>query len=331
MAPFEILQDKFGAEVEFHPFFLMEALSGKEFRAKKINLPDYTAVVFSSRLAIDAYFKLCEEMRFKVPETMKEALTGEELTEEQLQACLESPLVSRIYLEGALFGADAVEHSLKMAKAAGKRLSYAMPHVYRREAERYFSEKEGQRILALIDTGRLDVLVRDLDGLARFRDSAFGRVTADYACYCQNSLARDFYREQGASITTVPLELSRQELLRQDLSQSEMIVYGSVPVMVSAGCIQKNTSGCDGAGRIQYLRDRKNSLYPVVSLCRCCYNLIYHPSKMQFSCSEDFRKATGLSRMRYQFLTENRQETAAVLAGTARSTTSDGMFYKRID
>lgn len=77
MAPFEILQDKFGAEVEFHPFFLMEALSGKEFRAKKINLPDYTAVVFSSRLAIDAYFKLCEEMRFKVPETMKYFCTTE--------------------------------------------------------------------------------------------------------------------------------------------------------------------------------------------------------------------------------------------------------------
>ena len=77
MAPFEVLQDKFGAVVEFHPFFVMEALSGKEFRAKKINLPDYTAVVFSSRLAIDAYFKLCEEMRFKVPETMKYFCTTE--------------------------------------------------------------------------------------------------------------------------------------------------------------------------------------------------------------------------------------------------------------
>lgn len=77
MAPFEMLQEKFGVEVEFHPFFVMEALSGKEFRAKKINLPDYTAVVFSSRLAIDAYFKLCEEMRFKVPETMKYFCTTE--------------------------------------------------------------------------------------------------------------------------------------------------------------------------------------------------------------------------------------------------------------
>lgn len=71
LAPYESLQSKFGATVDFQPFFLMEPLSAKEFRTEKINLPDYTAVVFSSRLAIDAYFKLCDEMRFKVPETMK--------------------------------------------------------------------------------------------------------------------------------------------------------------------------------------------------------------------------------------------------------------------
>lgn len=71
LASYEALQNNHGAEVDFNPFFIMEPLSAKEFRAEKINLPDYTAVVFSSRLAIDAYFKLSEEMRFKVPETMK--------------------------------------------------------------------------------------------------------------------------------------------------------------------------------------------------------------------------------------------------------------------
>ena len=71
LAPYEILQNRFGAELEFHPFFLIEPLTAKEFRAEHINLPDYTAICFSSRHAIDAYFKLCEEMRFKVPETMK--------------------------------------------------------------------------------------------------------------------------------------------------------------------------------------------------------------------------------------------------------------------
>lgn len=77
LAPYEVLKSKFGSEVEFKPFFVIEPLSAKEFRAERINLPDYTAIVFSSRHAIDAYFKLSEEMRFKVPETMKYFCTTE--------------------------------------------------------------------------------------------------------------------------------------------------------------------------------------------------------------------------------------------------------------
>ena len=71
MAPYEALTEKFGVEIEFKPFFVVEPLSSREFRTQRLNILDYTAVVFSSRHAIDAYFKLCEEMRFKVPETMK--------------------------------------------------------------------------------------------------------------------------------------------------------------------------------------------------------------------------------------------------------------------
>jgi len=74
---YKALEEKYGATIEFVPFFLIEPLSAKEFRSQRINLPDYTAIVFSSRHAIDAYFKLCEEMRFKVPETMKYFCTTE--------------------------------------------------------------------------------------------------------------------------------------------------------------------------------------------------------------------------------------------------------------
>lgn len=70
-APYDILAKNYGADITFQPFFLVEPVSAKEFRAERINLPDYTAIVFSSRHAVDAYFQLCEEMRFKVTETMK--------------------------------------------------------------------------------------------------------------------------------------------------------------------------------------------------------------------------------------------------------------------
>lgn len=71
MAPYAALKEKFGADIEFRPFFKNEPLSSREFRAQKVNLAEFTAVVFFSRHAIDAYFQLCEELRVKVPETMK--------------------------------------------------------------------------------------------------------------------------------------------------------------------------------------------------------------------------------------------------------------------
>ena len=71
MAPYEALTEKFGVEIEFKPFFVVEPLSSREFRTQRLNILDYTAVVFSSRHAINAFFQLCEELRVKVPETMK--------------------------------------------------------------------------------------------------------------------------------------------------------------------------------------------------------------------------------------------------------------------
>jgi uroporphyrinogen-III synthase len=55
----------------------MEPLSSREFRAQRINILDHTAIIFSARTTIDAFFQLCEELRVKVPETMKYFCTTE--------------------------------------------------------------------------------------------------------------------------------------------------------------------------------------------------------------------------------------------------------------
>jgi uroporphyrinogen-III synthase len=71
------VSEKFGVTFAFCPFFLIEPLTSREFRAQRINLLDYTAIVFSSRHAIDAFFSLAEELRVKIPETMKYFCTTE--------------------------------------------------------------------------------------------------------------------------------------------------------------------------------------------------------------------------------------------------------------
>ena len=70
-SPYFDIEKEFGVECVFRPFFKVEGLSAKEFRQQKINLLDYTAVVFTSRHAVDNYFKLAKEMRITIPEDMK--------------------------------------------------------------------------------------------------------------------------------------------------------------------------------------------------------------------------------------------------------------------
>jgi uroporphyrinogen-III synthase len=76
-APYTALTEKYGVNISFHQFFLIEPLTSREFRAQRINPSDFSAIVFSSRHAIDAFFRLCEELRVKVPETMKYFCTTE--------------------------------------------------------------------------------------------------------------------------------------------------------------------------------------------------------------------------------------------------------------
>ena len=70
-SPYADLISKHGVEIDFKPFFRVEPLAAKEFRLQKINILDFTAVVFTARTTIDAFFKLCEELRITVPEDMK--------------------------------------------------------------------------------------------------------------------------------------------------------------------------------------------------------------------------------------------------------------------
>ena len=76
-SPYTSIAEKFGAEFDFRQFFKMEPLTSREFRTQRINILDYTAIVFSARTTIDAFFQLCEDLRVKVPETMKYFCTTE--------------------------------------------------------------------------------------------------------------------------------------------------------------------------------------------------------------------------------------------------------------
>ena len=76
-SPYSDITAKYGVKFDFVPFFTIEPLSSREFRAQRVNILDYTAIVFSARSTIDAFFHLCGELRVKIPETMKYFCTTE--------------------------------------------------------------------------------------------------------------------------------------------------------------------------------------------------------------------------------------------------------------
>lgn len=76
-SPYYDIAEKYGVKIDFRPFIKVESLSAKEFRQQKVSILDHTAVIFTSRHAIDHFFHLCTELRVTIPETMKYFCTSE--------------------------------------------------------------------------------------------------------------------------------------------------------------------------------------------------------------------------------------------------------------
>jgi uroporphyrinogen-III synthase len=70
-SPYFDLAKKYNLKIDFRSFIHVEGVPAKEFRKEKINLADFTAVIFTSKNAVDHFFRICEELRFDVPADMK--------------------------------------------------------------------------------------------------------------------------------------------------------------------------------------------------------------------------------------------------------------------
>ncbi|HMZ88368.1 MAG TPA: uroporphyrinogen-III synthase [Chitinophagales bacterium] len=70
-SPYQEIAEKYKIKVEFRQFIQVRGLSSKDFRKQRINILDYTAVIFTSRNAIDHFFRICEELRIRMPEMTK--------------------------------------------------------------------------------------------------------------------------------------------------------------------------------------------------------------------------------------------------------------------
>ena len=70
-SPYFDLAKKYNLRIDFKPLIQIEGISSKDFRHQKINILDFTAVIFTSKTGIDHFFRICNELRICVPDTMK--------------------------------------------------------------------------------------------------------------------------------------------------------------------------------------------------------------------------------------------------------------------
>jgi len=70
-SPYLKLAEKFNLKIDFRPFIQVEAVPVKEFRKQKIEIPQHTAIIFTSRHAVDHFFSICQELKLEMPPEMK--------------------------------------------------------------------------------------------------------------------------------------------------------------------------------------------------------------------------------------------------------------------
>ena len=250
----------------------------------------------------------------------KMELTASAETRAQWNALLEIPEITTIYAGMGCFKREIFEEQAEkgilQAKELGKQVYLMLPHVVREGDLKEY--RDTFRCLKEIGLGGF--LIRNLESFSFLKEMGMEKdIRLDYSVYTYNSRAQAFWQEQGVQRDTVPYELNEREIGKRDNTNSEMVVYGYLPMMVSAQCVQKNLNGCNHSYSLVRLKDRMGKYFPVKSYCTSCYSVIYNSLPLGLVKEADEIRSMHPAAVRLNFTIETLEETkeiAAAFAGT---------------
>ncbi|MDO4452865.1 MAG: DUF3656 domain-containing protein [Eubacteriales bacterium] len=221
--------------------------------------------------------------------------------------------ISGFYIDAAAWNQFADEeefqHVIEQCHKTGKSCFYAMPRIFRLDTKNKYEEAWKEKRFSQFD----GMLIRSLEEYQFLEDKKYkGKIIADHNLYTYNSNAREFWKRCKVERDTVPFELNKKEIIQRGCAGSEMILYGRIPTMISAQCLKKNAIGCNKKKEWLLLKDRKKKRFPVETVCRFCYNVIYN--EVPLSLLEEWEEIKRMSpeAVRLCFTTENVSETEAV-------------------
>ena len=242
-------------------------------------------------------------------------------SDEQLETVLSDPHVSLIYIEAALLYRKgnplaAARAFVQSCREKGKEAGIALPRVDRAGRG---AEELKEAAAMLIEEGLSVFLVRSLESFSDLLQKGLALwMRPDASLYTYNRNAQEFFRQFGITKDTAPVELNRAELKSRDNSASELIAYGSLPLMLSAQCLKKNTASCTRSNEVLTLTDRSGSKFPVSCECVFCYNVLYNTLPLSLLSEGTALKSLGFESIRLEFVFENAARTKAVLDAAGR-------------
>lgn len=235
-------------------------------------------------------------------------------TKEQLKIALTSKQVARIYASVTVFDkkdlVNSVADYIQDANRNGKKAYIALPFIVRKDALS-FLEKYYQKF---IDMGLAGYLVRSLESVSHLRALGLASyLVADANLYTYNNRAKEYYGELGICRDTAPYELNSKELRGRENCNSEVVIYGYQPLMVSVQCVKKNFRNCTKKSEILTLQDRYKKEFCVKCVCDFCYNIIYNSIPLGIWKEAEELKQLGFTSFRMNFTMEQPEEMKKLL------------------
>lgn len=229
-------------------------------------------------------------------------------TMEQFQSAIQYACVTDIYISSDFIEFENLQALIQSAHTHNKKVFLTLPFILRDEAMNYFNKKD-----ALIKEAGIDgLIVKNIDEL-EFAKSYNLSLIADYSLYSMNDISKAYLLENGISSTTVPVELNSKELQYRNNKGDEIIVYGYLPLMVTAGCIKKTLNKCSNISDSAELTDRYNKVFRVKTVCRYCYNLLYNSQPLSLLKFNKLIEKINISSIRMNFTFESAEETHEII------------------
>ena len=232
-------------------------------------------------------------------------------TMEQFTCLLTQDWIDQVTIDSHICEPDGYAKLVRSAHEANKICYLYLPKVFRQEDELwYFLHRE------TIGSSGFDGILASTPEAWLFAQKYLlpGKVAADHSLYTWNTQAAEEMASWGSEYRTLSVELNRRELEASADKNSELIVYGRIPMMVSAQCICKNTIGCKKQPVEVTLVDRMRNRFPVKNVCRECYNVIYNSLPLSLADQWSSVRTLPLRGYRLSFTTETRKQMQSVLA-----------------